>query len=143
MNDLSAHPAHMEIGRRYKVTYIAGKHKGETYEGIITGDYELFYDMRLDDGTEQTIYKHHLYPDTTTVCEGTFDGDDCARKLIKLYYDVITYNGVISAGERALKKRNAAAEEIKTLTDEFLRSYDKKNPATAATVTGLRRSNTP
>lgn len=120
MNDLSARPAYMEIGRRYKVTYIAGKHKGETYEGIITGDDELFYDMQLDDGTEQILWKHHLYPDTTTVCVSTLDSDNCAKKLIDLYYDVIDYNKVIRAGEAAQEKRRAAVAEIRALTDEFL-----------------------
>lgn len=128
MNDLCAHPAYMEIGRCYKVTYIAGKNKGKTYEGIITLDLENLYLMRLVDGTEQTLWKHHLYPDTTTVCEGTLNNDDCAKKLIDLYYDVIGYNKAIREGKEALKKRNAAAEEIKALTDEFLCNYDKKIP---------------
>ena len=120
MNDLTAHHTYMEIGHRYKVVYIAGKHKGETYEGIITGDYELYYDMRFDDGTEQTIYKHHLYPDTTTVCASTFDSDNCAKKLIELYYDVVDYNKAIREGEEAQEKSRAAVDEIRALTDEFL-----------------------
>ena len=128
MNDLNAHPAYMEIGRCYKVIYIAGKNKGKTYEGVITLDLENLYVMRLADGSEQTLWKHHLYPDTTTVCVSTLDSDNYAKKLMDLYYDVIGYNKVIRAGEKAQKKRNAAAEEIKTLTDEFLRSYDKKIP---------------
>lgn len=122
MNDLCAHPAHMEIGRRYKVTYIAGKHKGETYEGIITGDYERFYDMRLGNGEEKTLWKHHLYPDTATVSVSTFDSDNCAKKLIDLYYDVIDYNKAIRDGEEAKEKRRAAVAEIKEWTEKFIRS---------------------
>ena len=120
MSDLSARPAYMEIGRCYKVTYIAGENKGKTYEGVITLDLENLYLMRLADGSEQTLWKHHLYPDTTTVCVSTFDSDDCAKKLIELYYDVIDYNKAIRAGEKAQKKRDVAVEEIRALTDEFL-----------------------
>ena len=122
MNDLCAHPAYMEIGRCYKVTYIAGKNKGKTYEGVITLDLENLYLMRLADGSEQTLWKHHLYPDTTTVCASTFDSDNCAKKLIDLYYDVISYNRVIRAGEKAQKKRDVAVEEIKELTENFIRT---------------------
>ena len=122
MNDLCAHPAYMEIGRCYKVTYIAGKNKGKTYEGVITLDLENLYLMRLADGSEQTLWKHHLYPDTTTVCASTFDSDNCAKKLIDLYYDVISYNRVIRAGEKAQKKRDVAEEEIKELTENFIRT---------------------
>ena len=122
MNNLNAHPAYMEIGRCYKVTYITGANKGKTYEGVITLDLENLYLMRLADGSEQTLWKHHLYPDTTTVCVSTFDIDDCAKKLIELYYDVIDYNKVIRAGEEAQKKRDVAVEEIKELTENFIRN---------------------
>lgn len=122
MNDLNAHPAYMEIGRCYKVTYIAGANKGRTYEGVITLDLENLYLMRLADGTEQRIFKHHLYPDITTVCASTFDSDNYAKKLMDLYYDVIGYNKVIRTGEKAQKKRNEAVEEIKELTEKFIRS---------------------
>lgn len=122
MNDLCAHPAYMEIGRCYKVTYIAGANKGETYEGVITGDYERFYLMRLGNGTERTLWKHHLYPGITTVCVSTFDSDNCVKKLIELYYDVVDYNEAIRDGEEAQKKRNAAVEEIKEWTEKFIRS---------------------
>ena len=120
MNDLCAHPVYMEIGRCYKVTYIAGANKGETYEGVITGDYERFYLMRLVSGTEQTLWKHHLYPGITTVCVSRFDIDDCAKKLIELYYDVVDYNKAIREGEAAQEKRRAAVDEIRALTNEFL-----------------------
>lgn len=122
MNNLCVHPAYMEIGRCYKVTYIAGANKGETYEGVITGDYERFYLMRLGSGAEQTLWKHHLYPGITTVCVSTFDIDDCAKKLIELYYDVVDYNKAIRAGEIAQKKRDVAVEEIKELTENFIRN---------------------
>lgn len=122
MNDLNAHPAYMEIGRCYKVTYIAGENKGKTYEGVITLDLENLYLMRLRNGEEQTLWKHHLYPDTTTVCVSTLDSDDCAKKLIVLYYDVIDYNKAIRAGEIAQKKRDVAVEEIKELTENFIRN---------------------
>lgn len=121
MNDLSVQPAYMEIGRRYKVTYIAGENKGKTYEGVITLDLENLYLMRLDNGEEQTLWKHHLYPDTTTVCVSTFDSDNCAKKLIDLYYDVIDYNKAIRDGEAAQEKRRAAVAEIRALTDDFFR----------------------
>lgn len=120
MNDLSVQPAYMEIGRCYKVTYIAGANKGESYEGAITGDYERFYLMRLGNGTVQTLWKHHLYPDTTTVCASTLDSIHLAKKLIDLYYDVIDYNKAIRGGEAAQEKRRAAMNEIRALTDEFL-----------------------
>lgn len=122
MNDLCAHPEYLEIGRCYKVTYIAGANKGETYEGVITGDYERFYLMRLGSGTERTLWKHHLYPGITTVCVSTFDSDNCAKKLIELYYDVIDYNKAIRAGEIAQKKRDVAVGEIKELTENFIRN---------------------
>lgn len=122
MNNLNAHPAYMEIGRCYKVTYIAGENKGKTYEGVITLDLENFYLMRLGNGEEQTLWKHHLYPDTTTVCVSTFDSDNCVKKLIELYYDVVDYNEAIRDGEEAQKKRNAAVEEIKEWTEKFIRS---------------------
>lgn len=120
MNDLNAHPAYMEIGRCYKVTYIAGANKGKTYEGVITLDLENLYVMRLGNGEEQRIYKHHLYPDTTTVCVSTFDSDDCAKKLIDLYDDVIACNKAIREGKAAQEKRRAAVAEIRARTDEFL-----------------------
>lgn len=122
MNDWSAQPAYMEIGRCYKVTYIAGENKGKTYEGVITLDLENLYVMILADGSEQILWKHHLYPDTTTVCASTLDSDDCAKKLIVLYYDVIDYNKAIRAGEIAQKKRDVAVEEIKELTENFIRN---------------------
>lgn len=122
MNNLNAHPAYMEIGRSYEVTYIAGENKGKTYEGVITLDLENVYLMRLADGSEQTLLKHHLYPDTTTVCVSTFDIDNCAKKLIDLYHDVIGYNKAIRAGEEAQKKRDVAVEEIKELTENFIRN---------------------